>query len=45
MVPHTFLLDGSGKIVYQHTSYYEGLEDELFELVKKVAKGEDISNH
>jgi len=36
-------LDGSGKIVYQHTSYYEGLEDELFELVKKVAKGEDIS--
>ena len=45
MVPHTFLLDGNGKIVYQHTSYYEGLEDELFELVKKVAKGEDISNH
>jgi peroxiredoxin len=45
MIPHTFLLDGNGNIVYQHTSYYEGLEDEMFELVKKVANGEDISNH
>lgn len=43
LIPHTFLLDGNGKIVYQHTSYYPGGEDELFELVKKVAKGEDIS--
>jgi len=43
MIPHTFLLDGNGKIVYQHTSYYEGSEFELFELVKKVANGEDIS--
>jgi thiol-disulfide isomerase/thioredoxin len=45
MIPHTFLLDGNGNIVYQHTSYYEGLEDELFDLIKKVAAGEDISNH
>jgi peroxiredoxin len=45
MIPHTFLLDGNGNIVYQHTSYYEGLEDEIFELVEKVAKGEDISKH
>jgi len=44
MIPHTFLLDGTGKVVYQHTSYYEGLEDELFELIKKVAKGENISD-
>lgn len=43
MVPHTFILDGEGNIVYQHTSYYEGLEDEIFELVQKVAAGEDIS--
>jgi peroxiredoxin len=43
MIPHTFLIDGDGKIVYQHTSYYEGSEEELFELVKKVAKGESIS--
>ena len=43
MVPHTFILDGDGNIVYQHTSYYEGLEDEIFEIVEKVAAGEDIS--
>ncbi len=45
MIPHTFLLDGNGKIVYQHTSYYEGYEDEMFDLLKKIAKGEDISKH
>lgn len=43
MIPHTFILDGEGNIVYQHTSYYEGLEDEIFEIVEKVAAGEDIS--
>ena len=45
MIPHTFILDGEGNIVYQHTSYYEGLEDEIFELVEKVAAGEDISGN
>jgi len=45
LIPHTFLLDGTGKVVYQHTSYYEGLEDEFFELIKKVAAGEKIPNH
>ncbi len=43
MIPHTFILDGEGNIVYQHTSYYEGLEDEIFEIVEKVAAGEEIS--
>jgi peroxiredoxin len=42
MIPHTFLLDGSGKVVYQHTSYYEGLEYDIFELVEKVAAGESL---
>jgi len=42
MIPHTFLLDGNGNIVYQHTSYYEGLEDEIYELVQLVAAGEPI---
>lgn len=46
LIPHTFILDGAGNIVYQHTSYYEGLEDEIFEIVEKVAAGEDVSgNH
>ncbi len=41
-VPHTFLLDGKGKIVWQHTSYLEGDETHTFEMVKKVAKGQPI---
>jgi len=43
-VPHTFLVDGEGKIVWQHNSYSEGDEDELFEAVKKIAKGDDLSH-
>ena len=34
-VPHVFVLDGKGKIVYSHTSYLPGNEIELFEAVKK----------
>lgn len=37
MIPHTFLLDGNGKIVAQHTSYFEGAEFELYKEVKKLA--------
>jgi thiol-disulfide isomerase/thioredoxin len=43
-VPHTFLVNGKGEIVWQHNSYSEGDEDELFELTKKLAKGEEITN-
>jgi cytochrome c biogenesis protein CcmG, thiol:disulfide interchange protein DsbE len=41
-VPHTFLLNGKGEIVWNHNSYSPGDEEELFELVRKLAKGEDI---
>ena len=41
-VPHTFLVDGDKNIVCQHNSYSEGDEVELFELVKKLSKGESI---
>lgn len=41
-VPHTFLINGKGEIVWQHTSYVDGSEEELFELVKKLAAGEEI---
>ena len=37
MIPHTFLLDGNGKIISQHTTYFEGAEHELYEEVKKIA--------
>ncbi|MBO4306997.1 MAG: TlpA family protein disulfide reductase [Bacteroidales bacterium] len=41
-VPHTFLINGKGEIVWQHTSYVDGSEEELFELVRKLANGEEI---
>lgn len=42
-VPHTFLLDGNGEIVWQHTSYAPGDEAHLYERVKKLANGEKIT--
>ena len=42
-VPHTFLIDGEGNIVWQHNSYQPGDEDELYELVEKLAAGESIN--
>ena len=42
IVPHTFLLNGKGEIVWQHTSFTEGSELELIELVRKVKNGEEI---
>ena len=41
-VPHTFLLNGKGEIVWQHNGYNPGDEEELLELVHKVANGEEI---
>jgi len=43
-VPHSFILDKNGKVVWQHSSYSPGDEDEIYEILKKVAAGEDI-NH
>ncbi len=37
-IPHTFLVDGEGQIVWQHNSYSEGDEYELYEKVKKLSK-------
>ena len=45
LIPHVFLLNGDGEVVHQHTSYSEGSEYELFELIKKVAAGEPIEGH
>jgi len=42
-VPHTFLVDGEGNIVWQHNSYAPGDEMELYDLVEKLAAGESIN--
>ena len=38
VVPHVFVIDCKGKVVYSHTSYVPGNELELFEAIKKCAK-------
>mgnify|MGYP002369347721 CR=1 FL=1 len=35
-VPHTFLVDGSGNVVWQHNNYEPGDENELFQKVKEL---------
>ncbi len=37
-VPHTFILDGNGKIIYQHTSYALGDEEEYIDIVRRMKK-------
>ena len=34
--PHTFVINTGGEIVYQHTAYAEGDEEELFEQLKQA---------
>jgi cytochrome c biogenesis protein CcmG, thiol:disulfide interchange protein DsbE len=41
-IPHTFLLDSNRNIVWQHTSFSEGAELELIDLVRKLNKGESL---
>ena len=45
LIPHVFLLNGDKEVVHQHTSYSEGSEYELFEIIKKVAAGEPVEGH
>lgn len=45
MIPHTFIIDGEGNIVWQHTSFSEGGELQLIENVRKVIAGEEIKEH
>ncbi len=37
-IPHTFLLDGQGNVVYQHTSYAPGDEDDLYEKILEITQ-------
>lgn len=41
-IPHTFLVDGEGRIVWQHNGYIPGDEDHLYELIAKLSAGESI---
>lgn len=43
-VPHTFVVNGKGEVVWQHTSFSEGAELDLIDVVRKVNAGEPISH-
>lgn len=45
LIPHTFVVNGEGEIVWQHTSFSEGAELQLIEVVRKVKEGEEIPAH
>ena len=38
MPPHTFLFDGDGKLVWQHSTYVDGSEDDLYQEILKLSK-------
>ena len=37
-IPHTFLLDGDGNIIWEHKGYIEGDEEELLEQIEQISK-------
>jgi thiol-disulfide isomerase/thioredoxin len=43
-VPHTFVVNGKGEVVWQHTSFSEGAELDLIEVVRKVNAGEPLTH-
>ena len=45
MIPHTFILDGNGNVVWQHTSFSEGGELQLIDNVRKVIAGQEVEAH
>lgn len=44
-VPHTFVVNGNGEVVWQHTSYSEGAELELIDVVRKVIAGQPLEGN
>ena len=40
--PHSFLVDGKGSVVWEKIGYSNGTESDLFELIKKLTKGQSI---
>ncbi len=43
-VPHTFLIDRAGNIIYSHNNYAPGDEDHLYEEVKKISARQNSKN-
>ncbi|MBR9922755.1 MAG: TlpA family protein disulfide reductase [Bacteroidetes bacterium] len=43
-IPQTVIVDQNGQIIYTHNGYQPGDEEELDELLARIAAGEDISH-
>ncbi len=43
VVPHVFIVNGKGEIVWHHEGFVDGGEDHIYEILKKVAAGEKIT--
>ncbi|MGC8864724.1 MAG: TlpA family protein disulfide reductase [Bacteroidales bacterium] len=43
LIPHTFVVNGKGEIVWQHTSFAEGGELELINIIRKLNRGESLN--
>lgn len=41
-IPQVFILNGKGEIVWTHTTYAEGNENDMLEVIRKIVKGEEI---
>ncbi|MFP4557496.1 MAG: TlpA family protein disulfide reductase [Bacteroidales bacterium] len=37
-VPHTFILNGDGEIIYQHTTYTDGAEYDMYDKIQALTK-------
>ena len=37
-IPHTFLINGEGEIVYEHVTYSEGDEDKLYDKILEITE-------
>ena len=42
-IPHTFIIDGNGDIVWQHTTFSQGSENEIIEVIQKLVKEQVIT--
>lgn len=38
VIPATFIIDGKGQIIYRHTGYTDGIEEELIEKIRQIKK-------
>ncbi len=41
MVPHTFILNGKGEIIAQHTSFSDGMEWEMYDKLMELLKEDE----